>query len=131
MACLFIRISFTSSKRTFQKAQRIKCISKKRFTRKALLPCAALILGASALQATTVKSEKFEIPFEFKVQKLQTLPAGEYEVQQAGGSDFAILVNRKTGQRVQFLRPPNTHEEGKARLIFENNENGYSLKRIS
>ena len=96
----------------------------------ALLPCAALILGASAMQASTIKSDKIEIPFEFKVQH-KTLPAGQYEVQQAGGSDFAILVNRKTGERVQFLRPSNTHEEGKARLIFENDENGHSLKRIS
>src|ERR1022692_4726820 len=97
----------------------------------ALLPCAALILGASAVQASTIKSDKYEIPFEFKVQKHKTLPAGEYEVQQATGSNFAILVNRHTGERVQFLRPANTHEEGKARLIFENNENGHSLKRIS
>lgn len=96
----------------------------------ALLPCAALILGASSLHATTLKSEKFEIPFEFKVQKHQTLPAGEYEVQQASDSNFAILRNRKTGERVQFLRPSNTHEEGKARLVFENGENGHSLKRI-
>jgi hypothetical protein len=96
----------------------------------ALLPCAAVILGASA-QASAIKSDKFEIPFEFKVQKHKTLPAGEYEVQQAGGSNFAILVNRHTGERVQFLRPSNTHEEGKARLIFENNENGHSLKQIS
>jgi hypothetical protein len=93
----------------------------------ALLPCAALILGTSAVQASNVKSDKFEIPFALQVQKHKTLPAGEYEVQQAGGSDFAILVNRHTGERVQFLRPPNTHEDGKARLIFE----GHSLKRIS
>ena len=97
----------------------------------ALLPCVALIMGASAMQASTVKSDKFEIPFEFKVQKHKTLPAGEYEVQQAGGSNFAVLVNRKTGERVQFLRPSNTHEEGKARLIFEDDENGRLLKRIS
>jgi hypothetical protein len=96
----------------------------------ALMPCAALILGASALHANTLKSEKCEIPFEFKVQKHQTLPAGEYEVQQASDSNFAMLVNRKTGERVQFLRPSNTHEEGKARLVFENNESGHSLKRI-
>jgi hypothetical protein len=96
----------------------------------ALLPCAALMLGASAMQASTVKSDKFEIPFEFKVQSHKTLPAGEYEVLQASGSNFAILVNRHTGERVQFLRPSNTHQEGKARLIFENNEYGHSLKRI-
>jgi hypothetical protein len=96
-----------------------------------LLPCAALILGAAAMQASTVKSDKFEIPFAFKVQKHKTLPAGEYEVQQAGDSNFAVLLNRHTGERVQFLRPSNTREEGKARLIFEDNGNGRSLKRIS
>ena len=96
----------------------------------ALLPCAALILGASAMKASTVKPDRFEIPFEFKVQH-KTLPAGEYEVQQGPGSNLAILVNRHTGERVPFLRPPNTHEEGKARLIFENSQNGHVLKRIS
>jgi hypothetical protein len=90
----------------------------------ALLPCAALILGASA-----IRSDKFEIPFEFKVQH-KTLPAGVYEIQQAAGSELAILTNRKTGERVQFVRPSNTHEEGKARLIFENNQDGHLLKRI-
>ena len=96
----------------------------------ALLPCAALILGASAMQASAVKSDRFEIPFEFKVQH-KTLPAGEYEVRQGADSNFAILVNRHTGERVQVLRSRNTHEEGKARLIFENSENGHLLKRIS
>jgi hypothetical protein len=102
----------------------------KTFRALALLPCAALILGASAMQASTVKSDKFEIPFEFKVQKHQILPAGEYEVQQASDSSFATLVNRKTGERVQFLRPSTTHEQGKARLIFKNTETGEALIRI-
>jgi hypothetical protein len=96
----------------------------------ALLPCAALILGASAMQASAVKSDKFEIPFEFKVEKHKTLPAGKYEIQQAAGSELAILTNLKTGRRVQFVRPSSTHEEGKARLIFENYEDGHFLKRI-
>ena len=43
----------------------------------ALLPCAALIPGASAMQASAVKLDRFEIPFEFKVQH-KTLPAGQY-----------------------------------------------------
>jgi hypothetical protein len=85
------------------------------------------MLGASALQASTVKSEKFEIPFAFHVQKHKTLPAGEYQIQQASGSELAFLVNTKTGERVQFIRSQATHEEGKARLVFENSE----LKRIS
>jgi hypothetical protein len=104
-------------------------MTKRTFRALALLPCAALIVGASAVQASTVKSDKIEIPFEFKVQH-KTLPAGEYEVQQASGSNSAILVNRHTGDRVQFLRPSNTHTEGKARLIFDNKENGHSLKQV-
>jgi hypothetical protein len=97
----------------------------------ALLPCFALIAGASALQASTVKSEKFEIPFNFQVQKTRTLPAGEYQVQQDEGSQFATLVNTRTGDRVQLLRPSNTHKEGKARLVFENTASGHELKQIS
>jgi hypothetical protein len=96
----------------------------------ALLPCFALLLGAS-LHASTVESQKFEIPFDFQVLKHKTLPAGEYQVQQDAGSAFATLVNTKTGERVQLLRPSTTHEEGKARLVFENTENGHSLKQIS
>ena len=97
----------------------------------ALLPCAALILGTTALEASTVKSEKIEIPFEFQVQKHKTLPAGQYEIRQESGSELAILVNRRTGESVQFIRPSSTHEEGKARLTFETTENGHLLKHIS
>jgi hypothetical protein len=97
----------------------------------ALLPCAALLLGASALQASTVKSEKFEIPFDFQVQNRMTLPAGEYQVQQASGSELAMLVNTKTGKGVQFIRPSSLHEPGKTRLVFEATANGHSLKSIS
>jgi hypothetical protein len=96
----------------------------------AWLPGAALLLGALALQASTVQSEKFQIPFEFQVQH-KTLPAGQYQVQQATGSDLAFLVNSKTGERIEFLRPSTTREEGKTRLVFENTENGHALKQIS
>jgi hypothetical protein len=96
----------------------------------ALLPCAALILGASALQASTVRSDKFQIPFPFKAQN-HVMPAGEYETEQAGNSDFVILTNRKTGERVRYRRPSYVREEGKARLIFENNQDGHLLKQIS
>lgn len=96
----------------------------------ALLPCAALILGASALQASTVKSEKFKIPFPFKAQN-HVMAAGEYETEQTTGSDFVVLTNRKTGESVRFRRPSYVREEGKARLIFENNQDGHLLKQIS
>ena len=64
-------------------------------------------------------------------------PDGGFDSNDGGGwhvaphSNFAIFVNRRTGERVQFLRPSNTHEEGKARLIFEETENGHFLKQIS
>jgi hypothetical protein len=94
-----------------------------------ILPCAALVLSTFALQAAAVKTETFAIPFQFQVQK-QTMPAGEYRINQAQGSDIAQLVNTKTGQRVEFIRPTTTHQQGKARLVFEGGENHRSLTRI-
>ena len=94
-----------------------------------LLPCAALLAGA--LHASTIKSENIAIPFEFRVQHHKMMPAGEYRVEQEQGSDIASLVNTKTGERIQFLRPATTHKEGHARLVFEDNANGHVLKRIS
>jgi hypothetical protein len=96
----------------------------------ALIPCAAL-LGAVALQASAVKSEKFEIPFAFEVQHHKLLPAGEYQVEQAANSELATLVNTKTGERVQFVRSTGTHHEGKATLQFEDTKDGKELKGIS
>jgi hypothetical protein len=94
-----------------------------------ILPCAALVLSTFALQAAPLKSEKFSIPFEFRVQN-QILPAGEYQIQQTDGSGFALLVNTKTGERIEFVRPLGTHREGKARLVFEDREGRQALKRI-
>jgi hypothetical protein len=93
----------------------------------ALLPCAALLLQASAL-----KSEKFEIPFEFHIQNQhKTLPAGEYDIQKAPGSGLGIMINRRTGEGVQIVPPSSPRENGKIHLIFENGPNGQSLKHIS
>ena len=92
---------------------------------------ASILLACVALQASTVKSEKFKIPFEFQVQNHTTMPAGEYQIQQAEGSDIVLLVNTKTGERLQFIRPPSAHREGKARLVFEEGEHGHVLKGIS
>jgi hypothetical protein len=103
-------------------------------TIRALLPCTALILGAFALEASTMKSDRFEIPFAFQIQNHKTLPAGEYQVQQEAGSEFAVLVNRKTGESFLFMRPspPNsTDKEGKFRLMFEATETGQLLRQIS
>lgn len=97
----------------------------------ALIPCAALLLGTASLQASAVKSDKFEIPFAFGVQHRKMLPAGEYQVEQAAGSELAVLVNISTGERVQFVRSVGMHEQGKATLIFEDTKNGKELKGIS
>jgi hypothetical protein len=93
--------------------------------------CSAVILSCAALaiQAAAIESEQFEIPFAFHVQK-EALPAGVYQIQQADGSNIAVLVNKKTGERVDFIRPAATHKEGKARLVFEYVESGRLLKQI-
>ena len=82
-----------------------------------ILPCVALIMSVSALHAATVVSEKFNIPFAFQVRN-QTLPPGEYRIHQAESDNFAVLINTRTGARVEVLRPANTHQEGKAKLVF-------------
>jgi hypothetical protein len=89
-----------------------------------IMSCAAL-----AMQAAATESERFEIPFAFQVQK-ETLPPGVYQVQQADGSNIATLVNKRTGERVEFIRPASTRQEGKARLVFENGEGRRLLKQI-
>lgn len=98
----------------------------KAFRALVILPCAAaLILGVSAARAAAVKSETFAIPFAFQVEK-QTLPPGEYRVEQAQGLDIAMLVNIKTGQKVGIVRPAATHEPGKVKLVFK----GHTLTQI-
>ena len=101
----------------------------KTFRASVIIPCAAVALSAFALHASEVKTEKFSIPFEFQVAK-HTMPAGEYRVQQAEGSNIALLVNAKTGKQVEFIRPANTHKEGRAKLIFEETGGHRSLTRI-
>lgn len=96
----------------------------------ALVPCAALLLSG-VLQASTLKSEKVEIPFAFSVQHHKVMPAGVYQLEQASGSEIATLVNTTTGDRVELLRPQATHEQGKAKLVFESNAQGHELKGIS
>jgi hypothetical protein len=96
----------------------------------ALFPGAALLM-AGALQASTITSDKVEIPFQFSVQHHKTMPAGEYQVVQQSGTDLATLVNTKTGERVELLRPQTTHQAGKTHLVFENTSQGRNLKSIS
>jgi hypothetical protein len=87
-----------------------------------LLSCAALAFAAD--------SERFDIPFAFRVQNRVTLPAGTYQVRHASGSNTAVLVNTETGQRVELMCPATTHQEGKTRLVFEEDEKGTLLRRI-
>jgi hypothetical protein len=91
---------------------------------------AALVLLSGSAQAGNVRSEKISIPFSFEVQK-EVLPAGEYQIEQAFGSQFAALVNVRTGARVQFLRSSSNCQQGKSILTFEIREHNHSLKRIS
>jgi hypothetical protein len=90
----------------------------------------AAMVTASALNASTFRTEKIEIPFAFQVSKI-TMPAGEYRVQQSFGSNIAFLVNVKTGQQVQMLRSVGSRGENRARLVFENTAEGRVLKSIS
>jgi len=89
----------------------------------------AAMFAASAL-ATSFQSERVSIPFQFKVSKT-TLPAGDYRVQQEFGTDIAFLVNLKTGQKVQLLRPSGVRSEGRVKLEFQSSAAGYALKGIS
>ena len=88
------------------------------------------ILATSSLNATSFYSERVNIPFEFKVGKV-ALGAGVYRVEQEFGKDIASLVNMKTGQRVQMLRPNGEHTMGRARLTFETTGGVRILKRVS
>lgn len=89
------------------------------------------VAAAGVLQASTIQTERFDIPFAFHFQdQHKSLPSGQYQIKQEAGSSLAVLVNTKTGERVAFIRPPATHPEGKARLIFENRKDVHSLRRI-
>jgi hypothetical protein len=89
------------------------------------------VAAAGALQASTIQTERFNIPFAFHLHnEHRTLPPGQYQVQQESGSNLAVLVNTKTGDRVQVLRSPTTHAAGKAKLVFENKNDVHSLRRI-
>lgn len=90
----------------------------------------AALFSAVSLHADLIRSSKISIPFEFMVQH-RSLPAGDYWVEQATGSEVAVLVNVKTGQRVEILRPTANHEPGKTRLEFKSEADGQHLKKIT
>ena len=96
-----------------------------------LFSVAALFLGGMVLQASTIVSEKFDLPFAFHIGKnSRVLPAGEYRVRREPNSPLAVLTNLKTGERAQVMSSQNTHETGKTKLVFANENNGISLKDI-
>jgi hypothetical protein len=87
------------------------------------------IFATSGLHATMFYTEKVNIPFEFKVGK-RVYEAGTYRVEQSFGSDIAVLVNLKTGHRVQMLVPITTRTEGASKLKFENLNGVRQLKAV-
>jgi hypothetical protein len=94
----------------------------------ALIVGAAAMLGSSVLQAAH-RSEAVEIPFAFKVHRTH-LPAGTYRLEHRDSEVFATLVNLKTGEHIELLRPVG-RDTGKAKLVFERGAGGYVLKRLS
>jgi hypothetical protein len=79
-----------------------------------------------SLRAET-KSAPVTIPYEFQVQNTK-LPAGEYRVEQPMGTEYAMLVNMKTGDRVYVMRPKPMRKDGKTRLIIAHTDAGAKLK---
>jgi hypothetical protein len=90
----------------------------------------AAIFTTGSLNATTYYSQRVEIPFEFRVGK-HTYGAGTYRIEQDFGKEVAYLVNMKTGQRFQMMRPLNTRTPGSGTLEFELAYGVRTLKRIS
>jgi hypothetical protein len=88
------------------------------------------IFATSGLNASVFYSATVTIPFEFKAGK-HLYSAGEYRVEQEFGKDIAYVVNVKTGQRVQLMRPVNGGTSGNCKLIFENNDGVRVLKKLS
>ncbi len=89
---------------------------------KQFLALCALTIGC--LQAGNHQTEKFNVPFDFQVNNM-TLPAGDYRVQQDFGSDVALLVNTRTGQRVHIIH---RMTGSKARLTFSQSASTHTLK---
>ncbi len=90
----------------------------------------AAIFATSSLNASMYYSQTVNIPFEFRAGK-HTYSAGEYRIEQDFGKDIAYLVNLKTGQRLQVMRPINDHSPANGTLTFENSYGVHILKRLS
>jgi hypothetical protein len=88
---------------------------------------AAVVFTAGTAQAEQRRSQPVTIPHDFQVDNVK-LPAGEYRVEQDTMSEFAALVNNKTGQKVIFLRPRNTRTPGKVYVKLQPGKNGVQVK---
>ena len=88
------------------------------------------IFATSGLNATIFYSGRVNIPFEFRAGK-QIFAAGEYRVEQDYGHDIAYVVNIRTGQRIQMLRPLNGRQPMKMTINFENIGGVRVLKGLS
>jgi hypothetical protein len=89
----------------------------------------AAMLGMGTLEAAVHKSETVQIPFAFKVQH-KDMPAGMYRIVHESAGGIATLVNVKNGERVQLLHSTSSHA-AKTKLIFEQKDSGYVLKRLA
>ena len=93
----------------------------------ALAFSAAAFVGTGSLQAAYAPAQKVKVDFDFRVYQ-KVLPAGEYRVEQDTASNIVLLVNTKTGQRVQIFRSVVQESADKHYLKFEHDQSGYRLR---
>ena len=86
-----------------------------------------LMLGVAALGFGEGRVWNVTIPYQFHIDK-KTLPAGEYQLEQSTGSDIATLINLKTREKVQMIRPMTIQVPGKAYFTLVPDKDGYRLK---
>lgn len=103
----------------------------KRFVCRVVIGIAAWALtGVGRVSAADYRSQSIAVPFAFKVDR-NTLPAGEYRVEQNVGKNVAFIVNIQTGHRVQIMREYFKDPTGNSKLTFERTGAGYKLSKIS
>lgn len=92
-----------------------------------LAAAAAVVLSTGTAYAEQHRSRTVTINHDFLVDNTR-MPAGDYRVYQDTMSEFASLVNTKTGQKVLFLRPRNIRTPGQVTVMFVPAENGVKIK---
>ncbi len=85
----------------------------------------AAVMGGSAFAKSS--SKDVQIPFEFSVAKTR-MPAGSYRIKQGASNQIAILQNRETGKRVQFMKPVSLAQV--KHLVFEQKNGTYVLTEL-